>query len=253
MDLRKRLFAILMSITMVFTYMPAMAFAAGEQTPAEKDPAAVEAQADGQNADSEETQDPEDLQEDQESDPDQGDALKADRNDSSQDDQVTEPDQDDSAQEDQASGSDQDLTDPAEAEEDISEHDSSEPGEVSAETSYSCSVELADDDELLWGYLNDGIRKKSAKERRKAARSARGTKLEGNNSVIYGILADGIRSVVDDDNVTSTVFTVGNDQLSFQQTQFTREEMEVESIYDSNGYLSEEVVSYIYSSLDFDQ
>ena len=43
MDLRKRLFAILMSLTMVLTYMPAMAFAAAEN-PADTDaPVAEEA------------------------------------------------------------------------------------------------------------------------------------------------------------------------------------------------------------------
>jgi len=210
----KRLFAILLTLAMVLTYMPALAFADVETAGDPGTPAAEELQTEVPEAETEPQTDA--VTDSVDMNPEQVlEQEKAEAVNGQADDPAVIPEDD------------PDETEPAE-----------NTGTVSGSVNVDSSVDLADSDELLMEYLEKGMPQKApaATKLRKAASATRGDRLEGNNKLIYGALKDIIIDLTEDDGVgTSTVFGIDVNRLPLDKTTYTKADLGVDTLVEGES------------------
>ena len=214
---RRRILALLISLAITLTYMPALAF------------------ADSETPDNNGNLVQEDIQsEAPETEP--GDANgtvipDTDETAGASDDVVSEPGL--VLEKEEAVNSK--AGDPA----NISEDDADEAEQLEITGSASGSlhvkpgVDLADSDELLMEYLEQGMPNKenASGGLRKAASATRGSKLDGNSRKVYVMLYNAIVDLTDDDKAeVSTQYGIYAKDLTLEQTSFTKEQLGVSKL-----------------------
>ena len=189
MNLRKRLFAILMSLTMVLTYMPALAFAETE-APASADASVTE---DAQNGDEEGTPAEEPAQEEAAPDADSGEAAPA----------ADEPAEADSPA---APAEETPIAEPAEQIEEEPVPEVEQSSDQTA-TAYKADNGLGDEDELLMQYFEKQFGGKASADtgKLKARRASRRSTLDERGQYIYDEMLPQIQAIANGEETDPTV------------------------------------------------
>ena len=243
MNFRKRLIVLLLSLVMVLTYMPALAFAAEdgeaasdtaktEETVNDEQPSEVPEAAE-QN-DGEEAADA--AEKDGETAP-EGVSVGA---------AASENDNDGAAADPEAK---QDEETETETETVIMSGLSFSVDEVP-------EVDLDDSDELLMQYLEKQVNDEEPAPKPgllKASRSTRGSKLTGNNATIYTKLVDHVKSIAGGECTTADSFTISVTSLDFQTgNSYTAADLQVDSLLTEENRLTDDAFYALLKVIGYD-